>query len=425
MLIGVSVVRDEMPLLPLVCAHLLRQGLDLLIIADHRSEDGTREWLEAAARRDSRIVAVRTGVEQFQQAATVTALARTACSLGATWVLPFDADEFWVSTRPGCTLADAIRAHEREGAAALKCRVRNFVADRGTSRFEADSLESVRFAAPRAEFPVGQDEMAQVGAFQRPFVLLPFEGKVLFKARPDVWVRAGAHSAGTVDAHFPPTSSDAVVCAHLPLRSRATLAGKARHGDTLRLSGFGPAHGWQEQVIAAACAAGRLDDFWNANSMALDRIECADGSFFAEPDDTLRELYREIRGEALATHAAAFERPSAVGSKSRPPSLEDALLETARSLAAELEKTSVSSAAVREELRTALVALDAARDEILLVRTGAEQVRRELAATVDTRTWRWTRWSRRVFELLRRPPAPGQPRRAQDESPSWRKFPGG
>lgn len=406
MLIGVSVVRDEMPLLPLVCAHLLRQGLDLLVIADHRSEDGTREWLEAAARRDSRIVAVRTGVEQFQQAATVTALARTACSLGATWVLPFDADEFWVSTRPGCTLADAIRAHEREGAAALKCRVRNFVADRSTSRFEADSLESVRFAAPRAEFPVGQSEMAQVGALQRPFVLLPFEAKVVFRARPDVWVRAGAHSAGTLSAGFPTTSTDAVVCVHLPLRSRSCLAGKARHGDTLHLSGFGPAHGWQEQVIAAACAAGRLDDFWNANSMASDRIECAGGLFTAEPDDTLRDIYRDIRGEALVTLAATFEHAAAVGSRPRPPSLEDALLETARSLAVELERASVSFGAVQEDLRRALGALDDAKTENTLVRTEAEQTRRELAATVDTRSWRWTRWIRRVFEFLRPPRRP-------------------
>ena len=52
---GVTVVRDELDVLPLTLAHLLAQGVDHVLVADNRSVDGTREWLMDATTHDHRI----------------------------------------------------------------------------------------------------------------------------------------------------------------------------------------------------------------------------------------------------------------------------------------------------------------------------------------------------------------------------------
>ncbi len=105
---GVSVVRDELDVLPLVIDHLFAQGVAHVLIADNRSKDGTREFLTELAARDARVHVALDEEPAHHQSEKMTWLAHHAWRAGADWIVPFDADEFWFA--PGRRLAEALGA---------------------------------------------------------------------------------------------------------------------------------------------------------------------------------------------------------------------------------------------------------------------------------------------------------------------------
>lgn len=88
---GITMVRDEAELLRVSIAHHLRAGVDHVLVVDNGSSDHVADW-----------------------------------------VLPFDADEFWV-TAPG-RLRDVLSGST---AGALRVQLRNFI----QSRAERDSVD--------------------------------------------------------------------------------------------------------------------------------------------------------------------------------------------------------------------------------------------------------------------------------------------
>ena len=90
---GVTMVRDEIDILPFTLANMMRQ-CDHVIVADNRSKDGTREYLESLG---DAITLVDDPEVGYRQAEKMTGLALTAFGMGARWVVPFDADEYWYS----------------------------------------------------------------------------------------------------------------------------------------------------------------------------------------------------------------------------------------------------------------------------------------------------------------------------------------
>lgn len=91
MIIGISSVLDEIDILPSTVNHLLGEGVDKLIVSDGGSTDGTREWLQRQPRVS---LSLQEGI--FDQGVELTRLAYLAAESGATWIVPFDADEFWI-----------------------------------------------------------------------------------------------------------------------------------------------------------------------------------------------------------------------------------------------------------------------------------------------------------------------------------------
>jgi Glycosyl transferase family 2 len=85
-------VRDEVDIVDTNLAYHLDRGVDEIIVTDHRSQDGTRERLDALD--DPRVHVLHEDGEAIEQAAWVTRMARMAHELGADWVLNDDADEF-------------------------------------------------------------------------------------------------------------------------------------------------------------------------------------------------------------------------------------------------------------------------------------------------------------------------------------------
>lgn len=103
---AVTVVRNEADIIGQVVEHLIRQGVEAIIVADNRSDDGTRQALERAA-VDAPIYVCSDPIDAFYQDVKMTVLAEIARDLGAEWVVPFDADELWFAR--GETLSEHLR----------------------------------------------------------------------------------------------------------------------------------------------------------------------------------------------------------------------------------------------------------------------------------------------------------------------------
>ena len=87
-------VRDEEDILEANLDYHLSAGVEFFIVTDHRSVDGTPEILERYRRRGYAHV-LREAGEAYEQSTWVTGMARLAYRMGASWVIPGDADEFW------------------------------------------------------------------------------------------------------------------------------------------------------------------------------------------------------------------------------------------------------------------------------------------------------------------------------------------
>lgn len=100
-------VRDEADIIRPMIEHHLDQGVDVLIVTDNGSVDGTAEILAEFAERG--LIELRHDpVQRKQQGSVVTGMARDAATgYQADWVINADADEFWITRDPGLTLKEA------------------------------------------------------------------------------------------------------------------------------------------------------------------------------------------------------------------------------------------------------------------------------------------------------------------------------
>lgn len=110
----VMMVRDEIDVLPYFLAHHL-ELVARIYVADHRSVDGTRDYLLSLAALEeyrARIQVFRHDASGYFQPQITKALAHRAFEDGADWVLALDADEFL-----GCSSrSDLLLALEGSGS---------------------------------------------------------------------------------------------------------------------------------------------------------------------------------------------------------------------------------------------------------------------------------------------------------------------
>ncbi len=281
MLFGISLVRNEEDLVETTLRHHFRQGVEHVLIADNGSTDGTARLLERLARTDRRIGWSRTGDVGFQQAELVTDLGREAMKKGASWILPFDADEFWWA--PG-GLAAALRA---SSADLISVPVVNFVQNRRQIRRDpravlravyrnAEKLGDFR----RARFSVEAGEYAYVEA--------PYQRKNILRAKKGLKIGPGNHTAKGVGARR--SRRDTLACFHLPLRAKEIFLEKAEQSARLAAAGLPSWHGWQSHRFAKIVQEGRVDEEWAANSELGGCLDAVRGKVPLTPDGRLREL---------------------------------------------------------------------------------------------------------------------------------------
>lgn len=197
-------VRDEADVIGSTLTHLANEDVDGIIVADNRSTDGTRDILADAQRTLScPLVIVDDPEVGYWQSQKMSDLAKQAVDRGATWVLPFDADELWYSHID--RLGGLVRNHVDE-----RCNLLN-----------ADLYN---------HFPTAIDELG-VSPFetivwrQRNPGALP---KVLFRWEPGSVIHQGNHGVTL------PSGERAwpgqVELRHFPYRSAAQFVRKARNG---------------------------------------------------------------------------------------------------------------------------------------------------------------------------------------------------
>ncbi len=192
-------VRDEGEVIGANLEHHLSHGVDVVIVTDHQSRDGTVETVQRYA-AGGRVVLLREESPDFLQAEWVTRMARLACTEhGADWVINGDADEFYLARRG--SLADVFRAVPPEYGV-LDIPVYNFL-----PRPDEDGAFYERMT-------VRETYTTKPGTSSR------FKN-IAHRARPDVRVVGGNHNLVDSDLATVPAAWTPIECLHFPMRSYA------------------------------------------------------------------------------------------------------------------------------------------------------------------------------------------------------------
>ncbi|WP_181408173.1 glycosyltransferase family 2 protein [Pararhizobium mangrovi] len=205
-------VRDEADIIDTVIDFHLQRDIDVIIVTDNASRDGTREILRKRAERGE-IVLFDEPSDAYEQDRWATRMARIARDdYGADRVISSDADEFWMN--PAGTLKQALRGRREK---ALRCERRNMVGDR--DRLATDGWQQTlayRATPPRA-MPKLADRMRD--PLPASYFTLSQPPKAVFATRDLHHIERGAHSASYEIGEADVGTCDIVVY-HFPVRSR-------------------------------------------------------------------------------------------------------------------------------------------------------------------------------------------------------------
>lgn len=193
----VSVVKNELDILPYVLDHLFAQGIDRIIVADNLSTDGTREYLRQRAAEDSRLIFAEDNCDRHIQSEKITYLSHLAWRSGASWIIPFDGDEFWYA--PNQHLANFLRAQPQN--------------------------ISINYAGFHHTVPTVDSPKDIVNTELVMDTSYPFPGKCAFRAHPFAVVVPGNH-----DVHRLGDVVQNLEIVHLQYRGIAQIARKVRVG---------------------------------------------------------------------------------------------------------------------------------------------------------------------------------------------------
>jgi hypothetical protein len=194
---GVTMARDEADVIAGTLRHMADE-VDGLVVADNRSTDDTRKIIDALDLPVPLIV-IDDDEPAYYQSQKMTALARIAAQQGATWIVPFDADELWFT--PAGRIADVL---EGSVAAVVEAKLFNHF--------------------PTAVDPDEVDPFDRIVWRQPEPAALP---KVAFRWHPDAVICQGNHDVWLSTRAL---RAQALEIRHFPYRSAEQFVRKARNG---------------------------------------------------------------------------------------------------------------------------------------------------------------------------------------------------
>lgn len=245
-------VRNAADLVRVNLLHHLALGLERILLLDNGSRDGTLETVERLAR--SRPIEVRRDAGPFRQDELMNGLAAAALDGGADWVLPIDADEFFVSSRPLPELLGA------SAAGALEVELVNFVQRRWRTRAGERGLLTMDHRPSRTISH--EDARYHVGAGEWSLVEIAWRPKLIVRAAPGMRIGIGAHDVESPAG--PVERASEVVCLHAPLRAKSALEERVEQARRFEEAGMPDDASWQNRDLARD---GLDPDWvWRANS---------------------------------------------------------------------------------------------------------------------------------------------------------------
>lgn len=255
MLFSVSMVRNEADIIALNVLHHLAMGVDRMLFADNDSTDGTQRML-TLLRKHTDKVGWWSVPGPYDQQATITWLARTAYNLGAEWVLPVDADEFWTARGNMKSILSTAKGDW------LAVEVVNFIQRRRQPASSHDAILHMTRRATRL-YPTTIQMGTLIDHRKIAYCERRYPSKTLVRANEHVSMSAGGHGAQNLRATGRNTAL--IKCLHAPLRSMAVLKQKATVAPRLTMPTM-----WQFVRWDKCLHDGTLDQEWAANSYARD-----------------------------------------------------------------------------------------------------------------------------------------------------------
>jgi len=200
-------IRDEADILPAWLTYHVAQGVDVFIITDNGSTDGSTTILEEFAARTDVVVDLRHDpVHRKQQGALVTGMARDAAAVhGADWVVNADADEFLMPVDRTTSLGEVFAALD-PAIGAFTVPVVNMV---GRLARSGTGIERLHWRDKRSS-----EELHAIGLLAQP------TSNAVHVGDPDVVVVQGNHQVSIANGGEVPDALRLEVL-HLPWRSIA------------------------------------------------------------------------------------------------------------------------------------------------------------------------------------------------------------
>lgn len=201
---AITMMRDEDDVAEHVLRHMVSEGFDGIIVADNMSTDGTRTQIEVVAREaNCRVIIVDDPVVGYYQSAKMTKLARDAAELGATHIVPFDADEIWY--HPTQRIGDFLRGLPSNIGYAPAQLTNHFPSAHDDA--PANPFQSLVWRDPKpASLP-----------------------KIAFRFDPDAVIEQGNHVVH-LGRHASTAALWELQIRHFPYRSEAQFVRKAQNG---------------------------------------------------------------------------------------------------------------------------------------------------------------------------------------------------
>ncbi|WP_291057566.1 glycosyltransferase family 2 protein [Herbiconiux sp.] len=303
-------VRDEADIIGAMLDHHLAQGVDVIIVTDNGSVDGTTDILQGYA--DRGLIELRHDpTHRKQQAPVVTQMARDAASLhGADWVINADADEFFVPVDRSLTLHEVFEQLD-PAIKAFLVPVTNLT---GPAAASGSGLGRLTYRDERPEAA-----LRATGLRAHP------TADAIHVGDPQIDVIQGNHFVSLASQGAPPEAL-AIEVLHLPWRSweqyrnKVEIAGRA-YDDNPELSPSPNHHGMRdyrrlqagallpfyllrhpdEAELAEGLAAGhfRRDDTLTGLASPV-----PDGEFEAEVLERFRSVAPALRDAEARSHAS-------------------------------------------------------------------------------------------------------------------------
>jgi hypothetical protein len=284
-IVATMMVRDEVDIVAAMVEHHLAQGVDLLIVTDNASLDGTVEVLEKYA-ATGRVELHHDPLHLKQQGRVVTGMARRArTEHRADWVLNLDADEFLVPLDRSLTIRDCL-AGTPLSLNAFTTPVTNLV---GPPAWSGGGIGRLEWRDHRTD-----EQLREIGIWAQP------TANAVHRGESDITVAQGNHFV-SLASNGQPDDAVAMEVLHLPWRSWAQLerkvvnAGKAYESNPdLRPS---PNHHGMKDY--RRYQAGWLQEAYLARTPTRAELDHGSTEGYYEPDPWLTGHLRGLLADAL------------------------------------------------------------------------------------------------------------------------------